>query len=422
MKTKRKIDYVYVLDIDGNPLMPTKRFRKVRLMLKNGHAKVVRRDVFTIQLLYKPKTHYVQALTLGCDTGYEHIGLSVSNYNAEYYAEETIIDNGTVKRLETRAFYRRSRRNRKTRYRQSKFNNRTSSKKKGWLSPSVKHRRDAHLNRINFICSILPIKNVIVEPTSFDVQKIKNPDIQGVEYQQGETLDFENKRQYVLCRDRFKCQHCGSKEHLEVHHIIYRSQGGTDDVNNLITLCHECHQGVHKGNVKISRSKVKSFKAAAGVSSMKKSLIDILNEIYTEVYVTYGYITKANRNKYNLSKTHCHDAFAIAGNLNAKHLDYHYKCIQKKRHERSIHVHNYIKGGIRRSNIAFKYLKNSQFKKDDFVLYNGMRCFITGSTNGYAVLKDINGSKQVKSAVTIKKLNFVRRPVGQFLTDIVYDK
>jgi len=114
---------------------------------------------------------------------------------------------------------------------------------------------------------------------------------------------------------------------------------------------------VHKGKIKVDRPKVKSFKAAAGVSSMKNSLIAVLNEIYAEVYITYGYITKANRDKHNLSKTHCHDALAIAGNLNTKPLDYHYKCVQKKCHERSIHVHNYAKGGIRRSNIAFKYLK-----------------------------------------------------------------
>jgi len=141
---------------------------------------------------------------------------------------------------------------------------------------------------------------------------------------------------------------------------------------------------------------------------MKNSLIAVLNEIYAEVYITYGYITKANRDKHNLSKTHCHDALAIAGNLNTKPLDYHYKCVQKKCHERSLHVHNYAKRGIRRSNIAPKYLKNSQFKKDDFVLYNGMKCFISGSTNGYAVLKDINGNKLVKSAVTVKKLKLVR--------------
>jgi len=155
---------------------------------------------------------------------------------------------------------------------------------------------------------------------------------------------------------------------------------------------------------------------------MKNSLINFLNDIYTNVYITYGYITKANRNKYNLSKTHCHDAFAITGNLNAKQLDYHYKCVQKKRHERSLHVHNYTKGGIRRSNIAPKYLKSSQFKKDDFILYNGMRCFISGSTNGYAVLKDINGNKLVKNSVTVKRLKLIRRLSGQFPTDIIYDK
>jgi len=86
-------------------------------------------------------------------------------------------------------------------------------------------------------------------------------------------LDFENKRQYVLYRDGFKCQHCGSKDKLEVHHIIYRSQDGTNDINNLITLCHECHQEVHKGKIKINRPKARSFKASAGVSSMKSSLI-----------------------------------------------------------------------------------------------------------------------------------------------------
>jgi len=87
-----------------------------------------------------------------------------------------------------------------------------------------------------------------------------------------------------------------------------------------------------------------------------------------------------------------------------------------------LHTHNYIKGGIRRSNIAPKYLKDSQFKKDDFVLYNGMKCFISGSTHGYAVLRDINGNKLVKSSVTVKKLKLIRRSSGQFLTDIVYDK
>ena len=98
-----KVKFVYVLDINGNPLMPTKRFGKVRRMLRDGLAKVVRRDIFTIQLLYEPKTHVVDELTLGCDTGYTHIGLSASSSRKEYFAEEVIIDNSMIENLKTRA-------------------------------------------------------------------------------------------------------------------------------------------------------------------------------------------------------------------------------------------------------------------------------------------------------------------------------
>ena len=94
-----KVKFVYVLDINGNPLMPTRRFGKVRRMLRDGLAKVVRRDIFTIQLLYEPKTHVVDELTLGCDTGYTHIGLSASSSRKEYFAEEVIIDNSMVENL-----------------------------------------------------------------------------------------------------------------------------------------------------------------------------------------------------------------------------------------------------------------------------------------------------------------------------------
>ncbi|WQJ53426.1 MAG: HNH endonuclease [Wendovervirus sonii] len=419
MKVNRKIDYVYVLSIDGKPLMPTKRFRKVRLWLKTGQAKIVRRDVFTIQLLFET-SQYVQYLTLGCDTGYEHIGLSASNDKAEYYAEETIIDNGMIKRLEVRKANRRDRRSRKTEYRQARFDNRVLSKKEGWLSPSVRHRRDTHLNRINFICTILPISKIIVETTSFDVQKIKNPDIAGIEYQKGDTFGFENKRQYILHRDGFKCQHCGCKNHLEVHHIKFKSQGGTNDINNLITLCHDCHHKLHENKFKIKKIKSFNFKAAAGVQTMKKSLIKMLNEFYKNVEETFGYITKINRIQHNIEKSHSNDAFAIAGNFDAKRLMYHYKFVQKKRHERSIHLKKFAKGGIRRSNIAPKNIAGSIFKKGDFVLYNGIKCFISGSSNGYVVLKDINLNKVIKEKISYKKLKFIRRQQGQYFVDIVY--
>ena len=198
-----KQEYVYVLDKDGKPLMPTRRFGKVRHMLKEGLAKVARRDVFTIQLLYEPKTHFVQDVTLGCDPGYTHIGISASTEQRELYSEETVINNGMTKLLKTRSENRRHRRSRKCRCRKARYSNR--KREEGWLAPSVAHRRDTHFNRIKFVSSILPIKSFKIEAASFDIQKLKNPDIEGVEYQQGDCYGYENKRQFVLARDNYTC-------------------------------------------------------------------------------------------------------------------------------------------------------------------------------------------------------------------------
>lgn len=419
MKEKRKIDFVYVLDSDGKPLMPTRRFGKVRRMLRDGLARVVRRDVFTIQLAYE-STHYTQPLALGCDTGFEHIGISVSSEKTEYYSEEVVIDNGMAKRLETRRMYRRDRRNRKTR-----FSNRVSSKKDGWLAPTVRHRRDTHIARICKACSILPVVTINIETTSFDIQKIKNPDIEGVGYQQGEGYGYENKRQYVLARDGYTCQHCHGKSgdrRKEVHHVKWRSQGGSDDVSNLITLCKTCHDAVHRGEIELKNRKHRSFAAAAGVSSMKNSLMRELRRLFpqTPINETFGYITKHRLDLNNIAKAHHCDAFAIAGNVKATQLDYHYLFMQKKRHERSLHVANYQKGGIRRSNIAPKYIKGSRFKRGDYVVCEGRRGFIYGSTNGYPFIKDINGKKITRKNVgNVRFLTFLRRQQGQYMVDIV---
>ena len=142
MDTKEK--YVYILDMDGNPLMPTRRFGKVRRMLRDGLAKIVHRDVFTIQLLYEPKTHFVDDLTLGCNDSDNHIGLSVSSSDKEYFAEDIIVDKPKVENF-------RKRRNRKIRN-----DNRKSSKE----AQAAEHRRQKQEKKINFVCSILPIKNV----------------------------------------------------------------------------------------------------------------------------------------------------------------------------------------------------------------------------------------------------------------------
>ena len=215
-------ELVYVQNINGQPLMPMKRFGKVHRLLKNKKATVVQRCPFTIRLKYEPETNVIQDITLGVDAGSKTIGLSASTDKKELYASEVTLRNDIVDLLSTKREYRRARRNRKTRYRKPRFNNRVHSKKEGWLAPSVQNKINTHINIINQISKILPLSKIIVETASFDIQKIKNPDITGTEYQEGEQLNFWNVREYVLFRDNHTCQCCKGKSKdkiLNVHHI-----------------------------------------------------------------------------------------------------------------------------------------------------------------------------------------------------------
>ena len=458
-----KAKYVYVLDMNGNPLMPTKRFGKVRHMLKDGLAKVVRRDIFTIQLLYEPKTHVVDELTLGCDTGYTHIGLSASSSRKEYFAEEVIIDNSMVENLKTRAQNRRNRRTRKRRYRKPRFNNRKSSKPKGWLPPSVEHRCETHEKKIDSACKILPIKNIRTELASFDIQKLEDPSIEGIMYQEGETLGYVNKRMFVLARDHCTCQLCKGESKdskLEVHHIIYKSNGGSDNVNNLITLCSKCHKKIHDKNIILKDVKFNSYREAAGVQSMRNALMERLYAKYPDknISVCYGYETKYNRKQHGIEKTHHNDAFAIAMNFEAERLGYHYVSRQRRRHDRMLHTQLPAskRGKIdektgkriprkapknkpkpmysekthkrmwRRSLHAAKKIGGSKFRMGDYVRYKSTYGFIYGSSNGKPLLKDINMVNSVLEGhkgnkITTNKLSLIRHQQGQFLVDIVKD-
>jgi N6-L-threonylcarbamoyladenine synthase len=149
----------------------------------------------------------------------------------------------------------------------------------------------------NKLHKILPITKIIVEVASFDIQKIKNPNIQGVEYQQGNQLDFWNIREYVLFRDGHKCQHCKGKSKdkiLNVHHIESRKIGG-DAPNNLITLCKICHDKFHNGEIKLNLKRDKLFKDAAFMGIMRWAFYNKLRELYFNVKMIYGYITKNTR-------------------------------------------------------------------------------------------------------------------------------
>ena len=186
--------------------MPCKP-QKARKLLRNCKAKVIRREPFTIQLLYG-SSGYRQHVTLGVDAGSKHIGLSATTSKKELFAGDVKLRTDIVNLLSTRRQFRRSRRSRKTRYRKSRFLNRVHSKYKGWLAPSIENKIQCHLSIVAKLHKILPIDKVIVETASFNIQKIKNHNISEKEYQQGEQLGWANVREYVLFRDNHQCQCC----------------------------------------------------------------------------------------------------------------------------------------------------------------------------------------------------------------------
>ena len=344
---------VYVISQNGQPLMPTENHVKVRILLKNKKAKVIKRCPFTIQLAYD-NTNYTQNITLGVDSGSKHIGLSATTRNKVLFESDVELRNDIVNLLSTRRQNRRTRRNRKTRYRKPRFNNRR--RKEGWLAPSVQNKVDSHLTVIRKVHKILPITKVIVEAASFDIQKIKNPTISGTEYQQGEQLDFWNVREYVLFRDSHICQCCKGKSKdkiLNVHHIESRKTGG-DAPNNLITLCETCHTGYHKGIIKLPKTihRGMSFKNATFMGIMRWAFYNKLKEIYPNVSLTYGYVTKNTRIRNSLPKEHYIDARCISGNPKAISDAMVYYKKQVRCHNRQIHKNTILKGGIRKRNQA----------------------------------------------------------------------
>lgn len=406
---------VYVLDKNGQPLMPTERYGKVRRMLRSCRAKVIRRCPFTIQLLYETERN-VQPVTLGVDAGSKTIGLSTTTEDKVLYEAEVELRNDIVDLLSSRREFRTGRRNRKTRYRQPRFDNRRRSE--GWLAPSVRQKVDSHLTVVANVHKILPISSIIAEVASFDIQKIKNPDIDGTGYQQGEQLGFWNVREYVLWRDGHKCQCCKGKSHvkiLNVHHIESRKTGG-DAPNNLITLCEYCHKQYHLGNIKLPKSikRGMSFKDATFMGIMRWAFYNKLKEQYPDVHLTYGYITKNTRILNNLPKAHYIDARCISGHPTAVPSGEVFYQKKVRCHNRQIHKLKILKGGIRKRNQAQYNIFG--YRLFDKVSFRNEECFVFGRrTSGSFDIRKLDGTT-INAGVSYKKLKLLE-PRKAYLTE-----
>ena len=413
---------VYIQNRFGKPLMPTKDHRMVRLLLRQGKAKVVKRNPFTVRLKVQTK-EYVQPVTLGVDAGSKHIGLSACTEEEELFCAELRPRNDVVNLLSTRREFRRARRNRKTRYRAPRFDNRVHSKNKGWLAPSVEVKIHNHIQAIKLVTQILPISKIIVETAEFDLQRLKameegKPLPVGEDYQKGEMYDEYNARQYVLHRDGYACQCCGAHPtekkpvKLHVHHRESRKVGGNAP-NNLITLCDSCHNALHKGLVELpaqKRSRGKSYRDATFMGIMRNTLLRRLRQEFSiPVFNTWGYVTKYTREKYGIRKTHTSDARCIANAPLARPADAIYLVIPVRRHNRQIHKASILKGGIRKKNQAPKYVFG--FRLFDMVqLPSKEYGFIFGRrSSGSFDVRHLTG-KKISAGVSYKKLNLICHP------------
>lgn len=372
--------------------------RKARILLKQNKAKIVGYKPFTIQLCYATG-EAKQDIHVGIDEGARHVGIAITSKNKVLAKGEVELRQDVHSLLTTRAMYRRDRRNRKTRYRKPRFLNR--KRKDGWLPPSIEGKLNANFFWIDKFCSLVPNPILHIEVGKFDIAKMINPNISGVEYQQGQCAGYYDVRYFVFDRDNYTCQVCGKSKDkiLHTHHILYKSLGGTNRADNLITVCTECHTSKnHKEGGILYKwmqegKKVKQYKEATFMNILRVRTY----KKYPNAIITYGSITTPKRKELGLEKTHYNDAIAITGIASIKENDnqiFYIKQFRKKK--RSLHEATPRKG--RKSpNVTQK--RNSKNTKElrgwylnDEVACFGKRGWISGFTGTSSVyIVDGNG-------------------------------
>ncbi|EKD08662.1 HNH endonuclease [Arthrospira platensis C1] len=313
-------NHIFVLDTNRKPLTPCKP-GVARSLLKAGKASVFRRYPFTI-ILNKEVDANPEPLELKLDPGSKVTGIALKQGNHIIFAAELQHRGQQIKEaLLSRRQLRRSRRNRKTRYRPARFLNRTRSK--GWLAPSLQHRVDTLMTWVHRFCRLAPVGRIAQELVRFDLQLMENPEISGVEYQQGELQGYE-VREYLLFKWDRTCAYCGAQNvPLEVEHIQPRSKGGSDRVSNLTMACHSCNQAKGNGDIRdflsgqpdvlsrLLRQAKSPLKDAAAVNSTRWPLFKALKATGLPVTTGTGGQTKFNRLRLNLPKAHWLDAACV---------------------------------------------------------------------------------------------------------------
>ena len=309
---------VFVLDKSKKPLMPCNPAR-ARQLLKLGKATVFRRYPFTI-ILKDREGGDTQPVQIKIDPGSQTTGIAIVAkfkqrlccvWAGELNHRGRQIRDGLLSR---RQLHRR-RRTRKLRYRQARFNNR--KRLNGWLAPSLMSRVYNIKTWVKRSMHYMPVTHLAMELVKFDTQAMVNPEISGVEYQQGELWGYE-VREYLLEKFRRKCVYCGAKDvSLEIEHIVLKSRGGSNRVSNLTLACHPCNQ--KKGNQTadefghphVQKLAKATLRDASAINATRWKLYQTLQGFGLPIELGTGGRTKYNRAIQNYPKTHWLDAVCV---------------------------------------------------------------------------------------------------------------
>jgi len=315
-----KPNYVFVLDTRKIPLSPCKP-STARRLLELGKAAVFRQFPFTI-ILKKEVDATPEPVELKLDPGSKTTGIALKLGDKIIFGAELTHRGQAIKAsLESRRSIRRNRRARATRYRPARFLNRT--RPKGWLAPSLQHRVLTTLTWVEKLRRFAPIGSIAQELVRFDLQQLENPEISGIEYQQGELAGYE-VREYLLNKWDRKCAYC-QKENipLQIEHIHPKSQGGTNRISNLALACQTCNTKKGTQDIKdflkknpellthILAQAKRPLKDAAAVNSTRWALFNRLKQTGLPISTGSGGLTKFNRTRLGLPKTHWLDAACV---------------------------------------------------------------------------------------------------------------
>lgn len=350
--------YVYVLDMNGKPLMPTCRYGKVRRMLKSGEAKVVDTLPFTIQLKYEPATKVVQPVVVGQDPGRTNIGMAaVRSDGTELYSAHVKTRNKDIIKLmaKRKAHRQASRRGeRLVRKRlavrnntiarnleprklpgceeklevkdiintEARFNNR--ARPNGWLTPTATQLLRTHSNLFQKIEKILPVSDVVIEINKFAFMQLDNPEKQkkDIDFQRGPLYGHSGVNAAVCEQQGGMCLLCKKHEIEHYHHIVPRSKNGSNTMENIAGLCMKCHRKVHtdeKTADRLKKRKAGLVKKYGGLSVLNQIIPALVNELGNRylghAHVTHGWNTKLFRKEHGIEKTHDNDAYCIAASV-----------------------------------------------------------------------------------------------------------